>query len=254
MLRCCIPLDRIHIRGIAEYHSFATIIGMDVMNVRRTPRYGYTDHLPFSGPADQAHLKDRFPRRSFSLKDKVPFIRSGRNSRDTSPSRGATTPPRRTSQLADITDRKGSTTPTPSSALHEVFSPANNTGLPSLSEANAPVVPFNVAVLNDLSWFAEALTLANKAARLRQYKPDATPPEVLLSLGGFDCLTNEGEPEFIADEETNSTPSGQNGSSDENLPEGMDDPKAQKAALAAKVFGIRPDEKIWRECSFNLQD
>jgi sterol 3beta-glucosyltransferase len=106
------------------------------------------------------------------------------------------------------------------------------------------VFDFLVAILNKESWFAVKVTDAMAEAHRLHLVEGATPTKMVLDVGGYDCLAADDE------HETSSV--------DDEQPEDDDDDhgkpvmvveasKAQKAAMAARLFGLREDEGIYRE-------
>lgn len=102
-----------------------------------------------------------------------------------------------------------------------------------------------IGLLNEQEWFAKAFHAALAATRGRQYKKDAVRPKFVVMVGNHDCLA--------ADDETEEPSRGSSLDSEmsqidpEDVNPGLSHAKAEKAAMAAKVFGIDPDEPIWRE-------
>jgi sterol 3beta-glucosyltransferase len=249
MMRVCAPLDKIHIEGISEYHSFATLVSLDI---------SLTDANPEPDPSPP--VDEGANRRKFSVKDSLPFIKSRNSSpassRDSSPSR---TP--------DNTFRRPSArSPVSREASQKSVQYLNSSLPPRMSLLGNPTAidedvldewktsyRFNLAVLNEQSWFAEAVRAAVDAAHERTYKPDATKPRMIMSIAGHDCLAMDDEIQQNVFERTAST-SGVEPDDDEPPAGGSishEMRKAAKASVAAKVFGLNENEGIWRE--FSLQ-
>ncbi|WRT68465.1 uncharacterized protein IL334_005441 [Kwoniella shivajii] len=107
---------------------------------------------------------------------------------------------------------------------------------------------FNIAVLNEQVWFTRALEVAVKAAADRKYKPDIDIPPIIFQIAGHDCVATDEEIEKRTDlSRTSST------ESEDSIIDDDDDHdtflhetrKAERASMAAKVFGLQEHEGVW---------
>jgi sterol 3beta-glucosyltransferase len=261
MMRCCIPLDRVTIKGISDYHGFSTLIGLEIeldgevkvtwhpeqlargdfsgsLDGDRPPRHGFTK--TGSGAST--------PQRSFSLRNALPFVKGARATPESaSPSRTPT-----------------SSSPTPGHRQSTVFLDSTlPPRLALLSQGKDDKAPpfyapgddwlhaftFNIAVLNEQAWFAEALQAAVDATAERKYKQGAQRPRMIMEVAGYDCLATDEEVEAKGEVGSRSSTSSSDGEDDEGTLQSFakETRKAEKAALASKVFGLKEDEGIWRE-------
>jgi sterol 3beta-glucosyltransferase len=117
---------------------------------------------------------------------------------------------------------------------------------------------FNVAVQQEQTWFVGSLQTAIAEAKTRRYKEGAKRPKMVLNVAGYDCLkTDEDLDHTIERHISHSSDSG-----DEHSPEEMEDGpeisrpstlrvkaarKAEKASMAAKIFGLNEEDGIWRK-------
>ncbi|KAL7422545.1 hypothetical protein Q5752_003193 [Cryptotrichosporon argae] len=125
---------------------------------------------------------------------------------------------------------------------------------------------FTVAVLNEQRWFATALESAVAASAQRIYRPGAPKSTMRLDVGGYDCLAADDELDREAEARADQLGRGprnkakehtaSNGSSTPREVSDSDDEdqagsalhrtrKEEKAAMAAKLFGLREEEGIW---------
>ena len=248
MMRCCVPLDSVIITGISDYHGFASLVGLDIALGKSQPVSWYPGNITqgdlAGGAGDRVRRQSTgpsTPSKSFSFKSAIPFLKSNspKPSRDTSPTRtpseahgpmyiDTTFPPWLASALANSVKEN----PT----VYEEDQPSTNS------------FTFNVAVLNEKAWFAEALQAAVETSAGRRYKTGVTRPSMVLNVGGHDCLATDEELESSGGEVSQVSTR-----SSEDLDEEKEDKfvsetrKAEKAAMAAKVFGLKEEEPIWRE-------
>ncbi|KAK8854734.1 hypothetical protein IAR55_003473 [Kwoniella newhampshirensis] len=210
MMRCCIPLDRVTINGISNYHSFATLVGLDIqLDDARPSRAAFPlDDLTLDGA--------RTPSPAIERKGSFRAFR-GRTGMS-----GAESPSR--SSSPGVLDMKNWSRGDDGAPEDQIFD-------------------FNVAVLNEQAWFAKALESAVAASHLRHYKAGVKKPRMVLEVGGHDCLATDEELESKGAGSTDS----EEGEDDEDGPGGLlrETRKAEKAALAAKVFGLKEDEGVW---------
>lgn len=220
MMRVCIPLSRATLKGISSYYSFATLMGLDVdleavLHPALSFLSGNKNHI-----GDASHkLKPIHPSSISSVKPPaLPF--SKMTSRKSSLQRGDADAAR----LCDLGNGYQASSDNPKE--------------PKLFE-------FNIAVLNEQVWFAEALQSAVNASKLRKYAATAKIPKVVLEVDGHDCLA--------ADDELDSKSMGTTGNKElEEDEDGSDDllqqtRKREKASMAAKVFGLKEEDGIWSE-------
>ncbi|KAE8541715.1 hypothetical protein D1P53_001886 [Cryptococcus gattii VGV] len=223
MMRVCIPLSRVTLKGITSYQSFATLIGLDVgidamLHPALSPLSSIENQL-----GDAPHkLKRIRPSSISSIKPPaLPF------SRTTS----------RKSQLSSL--QAGDADAAKSSDTSNDYSASQD----NLKEQKS--LAFNIAVLNEQVWFAEALQSAVNSSKLRKYAETAKEPKIVLEVDGHDCLA--------ADDELESKSLGSPGSNESEEDEDSSDGlvqqtrKREKAFMAAKVFGLKEEEGIWSE-------
>jgi sterol 3beta-glucosyltransferase len=103
-----------------------------------------------------------------------------------------------------------------------------------------------VAVLNEQAWFAEALQSAVHGSTGRKYKSGVKRPKVIMDVAGYDCLATDDEVGAQGGILSRTSTSSSDGE-DDDLGFASETLKAEKAALAAKVFGLREDEGIYCE-------
>lgn len=285
MIRCCVPLNRVEVEGTADFHSFATLIKLSVELESNQHLTWHPEHLAdgnYDGYARRSVDLPSTPPRSKTEGETsskrnslLPKFRIGRSgSRDSSPvrqqsrelSRERSHEKTRASfdcanerpYWTDI-DRVSGTEAPPSgvstpaivgymdSAMQVTFdrecfqAHAIRTEDTEWGEEN--IFQMLVALMNDQRWFADSLREAVTKAHTRRYKEGATHMKMQLDVGGYDCLATDDDLE--ADDA--SIPS-----VDEEEDEEVGKPrfvvearKAQKTALAARVFGLRESEGIW---------
>jgi sterol 3beta-glucosyltransferase len=208
-MRCCLPLDRVTVQGVSDYHSFSTLVSLDVqLGSHESLSYlpdqiasgDYSGDLPRHPTGTEENLMREVtsPRRSSTM-----YIDS-------------TLPPRLASSMT------GDNSHPAVDAYHNSYN-------------------FNVALLNEQAWFAEALDSAVRAASERVFKSGVNRPKFVLDVAGYDCLAT--------DEDTEKPRSNSSSSSEEELQELSEFRKAEKAKLAAKVFGLKEEDDIWRKCN-----
>lgn len=235
-MRCCVPLDRVKLSGISQYHGFATLAGLEVAIDNANVQWRPEDVAAgdYSGRLAEGHgVGDTKHKSPLSALTEPLRRRSSSPARsDTHPSHREhtqyidTTLPPRLSSIVGASD-SGVRTPGDSWRLH------------------SGSYDFNVAVLNDQAWFAEALQTAIEAAHERIFLSGKKSPNMTLEIAGYDCLADDEE------DEPASTADRHSGSSEEPRT-GLhamthDMRKAEKAVLAAKVFGLKEDEGVYRK-------
>ncbi|RXK41091.1 hypothetical protein M231_01494 [Tremella mesenterica] len=249
MMRVCVPLDRVTIKGIHDYHSFSTLVGLDIdigshraRPVRKQPS---EDHLvrEDSTPPGQT-------RRKFSIRTSLSRVGSPKPSRESSPASRHRSPVPGSPETPPVPawqpPRWLDTTLPPKLAL---AGSGGRSMLPPGYETNADPrheYHFNVALLNEQAWFAEALSAAVKASHGRRYKAGVRPPDMILTVGGHDCLAGDDELEALGLEFPRQSSSSLEDDIDEDGQGiGSQTRKAEKAEQAAKLFGLKPEEGIW---------
>lgn len=186
------------------------------------------------------------PSKRFSLRDKLDKVLTP-TSRDPSPS--GTPKPSAGPQWLD------STIPGPLAKAGGVSS-----GKPEDWNESGPEseYSFNVAVQQEQTWFVGSLQAAIADSKTRRYKEGAKRPKMVLNVAGYDCLkTDEDLDHTIERHVSHSSDSGE-----EHSPEEMEDGpdisrpstlrvkaarKAEKASMAAKIFGLNEEDGIWRK-------
>ena len=227
MMRCCIPLDRVSIRGVQEYHSFSTLVGLDI------------DMDPGKSP-DEVNWHPE----EMAIAERDPIREAGPSSSVRSP--GTASPKRRLSERLTWTPR-ASRSSSPTRPTSRPSSPSATAGIdsklpPRLAgfRNTGPVYAFNVAVLNERAWFADALVSAVSAAHKRRYKDGFKRPDVIIDVAGFDCLA--------CDEDVDLELSSSNHSADsfDDLNLVQRTRKAETAIMAIRVFALNEMEDIYR--------
>nr|XP_031864085.1 uncharacterized protein CI109_000729 [Kwoniella shandongensis]KAA5531157.1 hypothetical protein CI109_000729 [Kwoniella shandongensis] len=219
MMRCCIPLDRVTVNGISSYHSFSTLIGLDIQlddepketNVIETSSQATLVETPVSSPG--VERKGSF--RAFSR---------GRSAQGNSTEARSPSPLIREAGLHPSMLR--------TEMSHKNFASASDSSF-----------DFNIAVLKDQAWFAQAFESAVDASHQRKYKHDAKRPRMVLQVAGHDCLATD---EDLESDRSGSYDS-EEGDDEEDGHNGLlrETRKAEKAALSAKVFGLKEEEGVW---------
>ncbi len=207
-MRCCIPLDRVSIKGISDYHSFATLVGLVVSLDDNTRVQWRLDSAIDFNALEPLKRSDSYPRRSFSTA--LPF-KLFPSSRDSSPDRRPESPRLKS-------DPRTQTEPSPRHMQWDApHSPQTFT--------------FNVAVLNEQAWFAKAFEAAVKSSSQRKFRPGTVRPRMVLEIAGHNCLAADDEVELepVTAEE------------DDEESRLATTRKAEKALLAAKMFGLDED-------------
>jgi sterol 3beta-glucosyltransferase len=234
----------VEINGISDYHGFATLVGLDVELDDASEVSWHPEHIAqgdFTGSLDSTPGGRRkqpgsgasTPKRTFSIKGA--FGKNGSGQQTPPPSSplkqstyiDSTLPPR----LAWAAHGKDEATP-PGWALGEDW---------------RQQYTFNVAVLNEQAWFAEALQSAVHASAGRKYKAGIKRPRMVMEVAGYDCLATDEEVEAQTGALSRTSTSSSE-AEDEETGFANETRKAEKAALAAKVFGLREDEGIYRGC------
>ncbi|KAK4687358.1 hypothetical protein P7C73_g2755, partial [Tremellales sp. Uapishka_1] len=247
MMRCCIPLDRVTVQGISDFHSFATLAGLQVeLDERhhvswRPEKLAEGDFAGFDAPEKKKSFLNEPIRRSLSLHRK-------RRESSPAPTPKASIPsPLRTDTTcsADYMEAVVSVLPNAAPDEPHVTSTPRFTTDPEL----ANTFTFNIAVLNEQAWFVKALEAAVHACKSKKYKPGVTRPNMVLDIAGSNCLATDDEvPEPASGPVRDSTSSSDVDRDDEDeTGHHMADRtrKAEKASMAAKLFGLREDEGIW---------
>lgn len=223
MMRVCIPLSRVTLKGITRYQAFATLIGLDVgidamLHPALSPLSSLENQL---GDAPHKPKRIHAPTISSIKPPTLPF------SRTTS----------RKSQLSSL--QAGDADAAKSFESSNGYSASQD----NLNEQKS--LAFNIAVLNEQVWFAEALQSAANASKLRKYAETAKEPKIVLEVDGHDCLAADDELEL----KSLGSPGSNESEEDEDSGDGLlqQTRKREKAFMAAKVFGLKEEEGIWSE-------
>jgi sterol 3beta-glucosyltransferase len=259
LLRCCLPLDRTSIKGVGDYHSFATLVNLEI----ELEQHKHIQIAPMLSPEAIDMLSA--PKHANALSEPVPVPEAAPSSAS-----GSTTPASTTSATSTRNRSIRSVLPSFKRASSRDNSPSRNSSpsrmsldgpLPARMQRYAgakkpPTTPleepnlfnFLVAVLNEQSWFVEALTGAVEDAHKRTYKEGITPAKMVLDVGGHDCLKSDDDDGSDASILTKAYDD-----DDEGKPYAVVEArKAEKAHMAARMFGLREDEGVWRECHQEL--
>ncbi|WWD02326.1 hypothetical protein V865_000365 [Kwoniella europaea PYCC6329] len=222
-MRCCVPLDRTTIKGISPYHSFATLVGLEA-NLEHTRQ---VDSCSLSGKVVQGDF----------TREEEPAVQKVR------------TPP------AEMLKRSFSS---PRASEHRSSSPARKylfapTAQTMPEDSSLPAsyghrLEFNIGVFNEQAWFTKALQTAVLAAAQRRYKSDVQLPPVIFQISGHDVVATDEDLEQTLDSSRTSSQSGES-IHDEEESRGdallQEARKAERASMAAKVFGLKEDEGVW---------
>ncbi|WVF72866.1 hypothetical protein IAT40_007684 [Kwoniella sp. CBS 6097] len=223
-LRCCIPLDRVRIKGISDYHSFATLIGLDVGYMEdggsNKPSVAQGD---LAGEDEPVPYEPGTPTRSLSSQLK----RSSSTAKPHDVSRQSSTHWIDTSLPPFLAARRG----------------AGGANHPARVCHWRNQVGFNIGVFNEQAWFAKMFQAAVTKASGYTYKPDVEIPKIVFQVAGHDCLATDEAIEMASSQPSMESEEVDDESGLDRLIQ--DTRKAEKAALAAKVFGLREDEPVW---------
>ncbi|CAK9780636.1 hypothetical protein CC85DRAFT_329264 [Cutaneotrichosporon oleaginosum] len=253
MLRCCVPLDRARVAGVSEYHSFATLVKMDI---RRD------DAAPETSEGNFAGLKQELP--EFEVPRRAVTEDGGRRRSRFLPSLSRS----RDSSRERTKEKRGSgqfSSPLRAETAYASSQPAFDPGSISRNKTYIDAAPpprldpvsvedddslfdLVVGVLNEQAWFVQVLEPAFEAARERQYKAGVTPAKFTIDVGGYDCLAKDDDIEARRDRRNSggSESSMQDDDEEAGRPLALIEArKREKAAMAARVFGLREDEGIW---------
>lgn len=248
-MRICLPLDRVTIDGLSDYHGFVTLVGLDIVLDGERVAWRPEDAAAgdYSGRTAEVAPK---PAHRHSL---LPFHRSSSGDRH-SPDRAASMKRSSSGTGGHASDHEELRSPTkqPTQYIDTVLPPAMTTAsgvtVPANNFCGSPKsnsYNFKVAVLNEQAWFAEALQAAVAAAQERKYRVGTVRPKMKLEIAGHDGLASDDEVD--TNQERDSTSS--EGVEEHGHRLTKDMRKAEKAIMAAKVFGLKEDESIYRECA-----
>ena len=246
-MRSCIPLDRVTINGLSDFHSFCTLVGLEISldGDRVEWRPEATAGGDYSGRISDNSPKSSFRKSIFhrhhsgegnhaekevSLRRSLSDHRGGNSPSDTA---APQTPSRQSTGYIDTV------LPT-----HLAHSSDDAVACPKFVAPNGNFYEFNVAVLNEQAWFTEALQSAVGAARERHFKPTAVRPKMKLEIACYDCLATDEDIEQHQQQRTSSS-SDDLEDTGHSLTKGMR--KAEKGTMAAKIFGLKEDEPIYRK-------
>ncbi|WVW85557.1 hypothetical protein I302_107595 [Kwoniella bestiolae CBS 10118] len=108
---------------------------------------------------------------------------------------------------------------------------------------------FNIGVFNEHIWFTKALQTAVAAAAQRRYKAGASLPPVVFQISGHDVVATDQDLEQWMDSTRTSSQSDDSLHVDEDESRGdtllQEARKAERASMAAKVFGLKEEEGVW---------
>ena len=223
-MRCCIPLDRVSIKGASDYHNFVTLVGLNITlgndHVDSVVNEDLSGHV---GEPKQHDSETHHEHKSHRLLHR---------------------PKKQSTQYIDTV------LPSHSSNAEGGETPTTR----YIAEPDGNSYNFNLALLNDKAWFNEALQAAVAAAHERSFKPDAVRPKMKFEIAGFDCLAPDDETDPTrnsnssedVDGEADGDAEAEEESGGHSMTKGMR--KAETAAMAAKMFGLKEDEPIYRKC------
>jgi hypothetical protein len=126
-----------------------------------------------------------------------------------------------------------------------------------------PEYPFNVAVQQEQTWFIGLLQAAVAEAKQRRYKVGVERPKMVLNVAGYDGLMTDEDFDHMIEpcaklpSDFAVEPNEHEHSSPDDMADGPDvgkpsmlkvkaARKAEKASVAAKIFGLDEAEGIWR--------
>ncbi|OCF37991.1 hypothetical protein I316_00215 [Kwoniella heveanensis BCC8398] len=223
-LRCCIPLDRVRIKGISDYHSFATLIGLDVGFIEEEEAKPPVAHGDLAG--DDEPSQPGTPTRSMSSSSKRP----------------AATPksPHEIGRQSSMHWLDTSLPPFLAAARREAGGLKTH---PTRVCRWHNEVGFNIGVFKEQVWFTKIFQSAVAKASTYSYKPDVVIPKMIFQVAGHDCLATDEAIEMASSQRSSESEEMDDESGLDRLVQ--DTRKAEKAALAAKVFGLREDEPVW---------
>jgi sterol 3beta-glucosyltransferase len=205
-------LDRVRVDGISQYHGFATLVGLEVQ----------LDHPGVKWRPEDIASGD-FTGRT------VEEVHHDKHSHSHMPSTHL--PKRQSTQYIDTT-------------LPPILAVSAGAACPAQVVTEEAKYEFNIAILNDQAWFVEAVQAAVTAAHERHFRPNATRPRMVLEVAGFDCLATDEEIDTQLAQRQSTSSEAQRDTLD-NLTRDMR--KAEQAAMAAKIFGLKEDEGVYRE-------
>lgn len=287
MMRCCVPLDRVTIKGVHDYHTFATLVGLDIESDDFEKAVWHPENIEAGDSTGEDGLKQQRsskpanatdlartatgfdgPQRVFSFMDNIPFLKAGQRSRDMSPEgkpdrafslnlpfgKSKTDPLKEIPKTSPCDESRKPLHRESTAWIDAAFSP--HLGLqddPMTYEPGAEgrdLFSFNVAVLNEQSWFAEALGAAVASAIQRSYLPGVKRPKMSLEVAGYDCLATDEDTDIQGGISRRTTAASSDEGEDDDSGPGIKEElqKSEKASMAAKMFGLKEDEGIWREC------
>ena len=258
MMRVCVPLERIRIKGIHDYHSFATLVSLDI-DISGTEPHGPPPSVPtgsLAGSDSPSGVASDLRRRLSTLPTSLVRSKgSPKPSRDSSPAR------RQDSSSNNVAS--GTATPHAPKWLDTTVPPRLAKATQILQSTPPPgyepgsewehEYSFNVAVLNEQAWFTKALSAAVEGSRVRRYKAGITPPEMILTVGGFNCLANDDELDGPGVLRRSTSMSSEDDPDEEPRGPGHATRKAEKASMAAKMFGLKEERGIWRELADTIR-
>lgn len=247
-MRCCVPLDRVQITGISDYHSFALLVKLEISLDGEKISWRPEDFAAGDYTGRLVDSPGNTERIRHSLRDSLPFLgsRSQPGSRDSSPSRKSSMTYHKASErppsahTGPSTPKRGETHYIDTVLPRQFFSGSRrDTAHDNDSLSNSYAL--QLAVLNEQAWFAKALQSAVAAASERKYRPGVKRHRMNLEIAGCDCLATDDELEALA---TRTSESSDEHEHDHGaITQAMR--KAEKAALAAKVFGLKDEDGVY---------
>lgn len=266
MLRCCVPLDRAHVADVSMYHSFATLVKLDIRvedNAQLTwqPEEAAEGNFAGYGKYNEPPGELEVPRRAVTddgARRRNRFLPNLSRPRDSSRDRakaekrssGQFSSPLRVETAPATMDAASDSSISHSKTYIDARAPPRIDPMPRDYDDNSDMFDLIVGVLNEQAWFVQVLEPAIEAAHERRYKPGVAPAKFSIDVGGYDCLAKDDDIEAHRDRR------GSGGSSESSSLHEDDEEagrplaliearKREKAAMAARVFGLREDEGIW---------
>lgn len=259
-MRVCIPLDRIAVTDTQDYHSFCTLVSLDIdlgvahsvwwlpEDVARGNYSGDHDTTTADAPRPRSNAASAIPppvasstsppatpTRQFSLRSPLKGVSSPPRTRDSSPVG-------RQKRTLDYLDTAVNFDQ--AATIQDVL----RSGPQEAASSN--IFPFNLGVLNDQVWFVQTLQDAVQQSRSRRYKATASRPKMVLNIGGYDCLEMDDEAES-GRQSTSSSDIEREETMEAGNALAFNAQKLERAAMAAKVFGLKEEDGIWRKYLVN---
>ena len=299
MLRCCVPLDRVTVEGVTDYHAFATLVDLEIAvqettsSGKRNPHWFLNERARFTPsprPPSQDSV-DRTMTRSSSASSQDTLqdtpsasplgleaeCDSDRDQSTRSKSAGILSPiqsgprpgsssnvPHRGRSLLPKLSRSPPVDPKlnqprPMPWIDPAFSDmTRDSSSPDMfrSAPSSSKTEFKLALLNEQAWFVNELQKAIENVANLEYRAEATPPRMIMEVGGHDCLETDDESEREAGVDTlgMSTATSDSGAMVERSMTNDDVHKAEVAAMAAKSFGLEDLHDIYGTSQASADD